>query len=89
MATFAAEPLATESYSNLMPLKKGSFKIVEVSSGAIKIGEDGIQNTVSINWAATPPSGKFAKQIILTTPDEPVAQQDDRVAEDGGRATAE
>lgn len=55
LTTSAAEWLANESYSKLMPWKLSPFKIFEVTSSTLAIDEDGIRNTVWINHAILAP----------------------------------
>lgn len=55
----ATEGLATENYSKLRSILPGSWRTVSVRAKVARIMQNGIKNTVSINWVArtTYPNG--------------------------------
>lgn len=89
MTTSTADRMMTESYSKLMPPKTRRFKIIEVSPTPIRIEEDGVWATVSIDQATLSPSAKYALRRLLYTPNKPVDGRDDNVDETGGQNSAD
>lgn len=65
MTTPAPENLANALYNKLMPRQTGPFKIIEVSPTTLKIDDDGIQMTVSVDLDTLTSSAKHAEWQLV------------------------
>lgn len=71
MTTSAEERLVTASYSKLLFLKTGPFRLIEVMPTTVTIDKDGTRNTVPVDWAPVAPAAN-------KTPTEDQRMQSDK-----------
>lgn len=89
MTRNAAEHLPTELYNSLTPPKTGQFMVVKLFQRNIKIHEERIRNTVSIDQATLATLSRMVEWQNEYRPNEPVYKRGDEIDEGEGQTTAE